>query len=206
MPRPKFIYFDLGKVLVDFSIEQMLKQVADVAGTTPDVVKAALFESGLLARYETGQVNDDEFYDAFCDLTETQPDFDALERAGSAIFQINRPMVPIVSQLALAGYRLGILSNTCASHWRWCRRHFRLLGDVFSIYALSFELKSAKPDVSIFHAAAELAGVAPQEIFFTDDIAEHIDGAKAAGFDAVLFESAPRIAADLRSRGIGFNY
>lgn len=206
MPRPKFIYFDLGKVLLEFSIEQMLKQVAETAGATPESVRAALFESGLQARYETGQVSDDEFYDAFCDLTDTQPDYDALERAGSEIFELNLPMVPIVSQLALAGYRLGILSNTCASHWRLCLRDFRLLSDVFDVYALSFELKSAKPDMAIFHAAAELAGVAPHYIFFTDDIPEHVDGAKAAGFDAVWYQSAPQVAADLRKRGIEFNF
>ena len=36
---PKILYFDLGKVLVEFSHERMCKQMAEVAGTTPEAVR-----------------------------------------------------------------------------------------------------------------------------------------------------------------------
>jgi hypothetical protein len=39
-------------------------------------------------------------------------------------------------------------------------------------------------------------------VFFTDDRQENVDGALAAGLDAVLFESAEQIAAELRRRGV----
>ena len=41
--RPKFLYFDLGKVLVDFSVERMLEQMAGVAGISAEQVRAAVF-------------------------------------------------------------------------------------------------------------------------------------------------------------------
>jgi len=45
-----------------------------------------------------------------------------------------------------------------------------------------------------------MAGVAAGEIFFTDDRAENVAGAIAAGFDAVLFTSVEALESELRSR------
>ncbi len=39
----KFLYFDLGKVLVNFDIERMLEQMADVAGIHANEVRRVLF-------------------------------------------------------------------------------------------------------------------------------------------------------------------
>jgi HAD superfamily hydrolase (TIGR01509 family) len=74
------------------------------------------------------------------------------------------------------------------------------------IHALSYRIGACKPDVAIFRRAAELAGQRPQDIFFTDDLAENVAGAKAAGFDAVQYTSTPQLVAELRQRGIRFNY
>ena len=71
---------------------------------------------------------------------------------------------------------------------------------------MSCQVRAAKPDAAIFQAAAELAGVPPEEIFFTDDLAEHVAGAREAGFDAVQYTSTPRLVAELRDRGLRFNY
>jgi len=126
--------------------------------------------------------------------------------AAAEIFELNLPVLPIVAQLRQAGYPMGILSNTCETHWEYCRRHYRIVSEGFGVYALSYKLGAVKPDAAIFHAAAELAGCRPEEIFFVDDIAGHVAGARAVGFDAVQFTTAEGLASDLRQRGIRFNY
>ena len=204
--QPKFLYFDLGKVLLDFSRDQLARQVADVAGIDPAGVVEAIYGSGLQAKYETGQISGREFYDAFCLKTGTRPDYHALAHAASDIFELRLSMLPVVAQLYQAGDRLGILSNTCESHWEHCARRFRILAESFAVFALSYRIKAAKPDKAIFLAAAELAGVEPQEIFFVDDTPEHVAGAQAVGFDAVQYSSTPELVAELRGRGIRFNY
>ena len=78
--QPKFLYFDLGKVLVDFSVEQMLQQIGAVAGITAEAARAALFGDGLMRQHETGRLSSREFYEAFCAATGSRPDFDALGR------------------------------------------------------------------------------------------------------------------------------
>jgi putative hydrolase of the HAD superfamily len=204
--EPRFLYFDLGKVLVDFEVEQMLQQVGRVAGIDPARVDKVLAGDGLQREYELGRVSSEQFYERFCEATGTRPDYDALERAASDIFEVNVSILPLVACLERAGYRLGILSNTCRSHWEHCRRKFRIVAESFSVYALSYEIHAMKPDAAIFRSAAELAGVAPEEIFFTDDTPGHVAGARAAGFDAVQYVSTPELAAELRSRGVRLSY
>ena len=203
---PSFIYFDLGKVLVDFDVDQMCRQLGEVAGVSAARVWEVLYDQGLQKQYELGKVSGREFYESFCRQTGTRPDYDALERAGSDIFELNANAVPLVAQLGQAGYRLGVLSNTCRSHWEHCTRRYRIVAEAFEVHTLSFEVHASKPEAAIFEAAAEAASTPPEEIFFVDDIPENVAGASAAGFDAVQYTTAPQLAADLRRRAVRFNF
>jgi len=206
MKSPKFLYFDLGKVLIDFSLDRMFQQIAEAAGIDAVTARAAILGSGLMREHESGRVSDRQYYEAFCTATNTHPSFDALTRAASEIFEQKTSMLPVVAQLRQAGYPMGILSNTCDMHWQYCHRHYRIVADGFDVYALSYRMGAVKPEAAIFHAAAELAGVPPQDIFFVDDIAEHVVGAKAVGFDAIQYTTTAVLAEELHNRGIRFNY
>ena len=207
MPTPEFFYFDLGNVLLKFDHQLAARQMGEVAGLDAQRVWDVVFDSGLELRYEAGEVDDAAFYEEFCKLTDTRSDRDALLLAGSAIFTPNYSILPIVAGLQLANCRLGILSNTCTAHWRYCiDGRYPILNTAFNVYALSYELGAVKPSPKIFAGAAKLAGVAPEKIFFVDDIAGHVAGARAAGYDAVQYASAPALAAALRQRGLEFNY
>jgi HAD superfamily hydrolase (TIGR01509 family) len=204
--QPSFLYFDLGKVLVEFSLERMMVQAAAAAGVAVERVRHAMLDDQLLYRYEKGQVSSRDFFETFCAAADCRPDYDRLVDAFSEIFAIHLPVLPIIAQLRQAGYRLGVLSNTCEVHWEYCVAHYDILSDVFDVYALSFRIGASKPDAAIFRAAAEMAGHQPEDVFFVDDIAENVAGARAFGFDAVQFTSASALAADLRRRGLRFNY
>jgi glucose-1-phosphatase len=204
--QTKFLYFDLGMVLVTFDVGQMLRQIGSAAGVSSEQAHEAVFGDGMMRQHEAGQLNSREFYEAFCSKIGSRPNYDRLIAATADIFELNLPMLPIVSQLQQAGHRMGILSNTSETHWLHCFKRFRSLIGGFSVLALSYEIQAMKPEAAIFRAAAELADCPPEEIFFVDDIAGHVAGARAAGIDAVQFTSAEALAADLRKRGIRFNW
>jgi len=202
----RFIYFDLGKVILDFDQEQMCRQVADVAGIEPARAQEVLLDAPLQFQYERGAVTSQEFFETFCRRVGRRPEFSALAQAASDIFRLNASVVPVIAQLRSAGWRLGVLSNTCECHWEYCAARFRILEELFDVHALSYRIGAAKPEPAMFRAAAELAGVGVKEIFFTDDIPQHVAGARAAGFDAVQYTTAEKLAAELRRRGVRFNY
>jgi putative hydrolase of the HAD superfamily len=204
--QPRFFYFDMGRVLVQFDHGRMLRQIESVSGVDTERLRAILFGNGLMQPFEAGQLDDRAFYDAFCEASGARPDFEALRWAIADMFTLNVPVLPLVAQLCQAGYPMGILSNTCEWHWVQCSRQFRIVGEGFSRHAFSCRLKAMKPHAEIYRAAADLAGFRPEEVFFVDDLAENVEGALAAGVDAVQFTSAAQLAHDLRQRGVRFNY
>jgi glucose-1-phosphatase len=202
-----FLYFDLGNVLLFFDYEIGCRQVAQVAGITPEAVRSVMFEKNFLARLETGGLSRREAYEAFCQATGTRPDPERLEIAGSNIFRLNHSMLPVVMKLKDAGFRLGLLSNTSESHWRYVCANFKaLFPQAFDVLALSFEIGAAKPDERIFQSAARLAGVRPRDVFYCDDIGANAEAARRAGFDAIQYTDTPSLITELRSRGVRFNY
>jgi FMN phosphatase YigB (HAD superfamily) len=207
MREPRFIYFDLGNVLLFFDHHIAARKMAALAGIPEELAWKIVFEGDLELSYEAGQINSREFYEEFCRATKTRPDFDALLHASSEIFEVNPRIVPIVAHLHAAQYPLGILSNTSEAHWHYLSRgRYAVIEYFFAIHALSFEIGAMKPDPRIYMEAARLAGVPPEEIFFMDDRPENVAGALTAGFDAVLFENARQLASELRARGVRWNY
>jgi glucose-1-phosphatase len=205
--NPSFLYFDLGNVLLSFSHERMCAQMAAVAGVTPAVVRRALFEStgetSVQWRFERGDLNALAVYDHFCEAAGVRPDREALFAAGSDMFAPIARSVAIVERLAGERRRLGILSNTNPIDWGFVTSgRFPLLNQCFEHAVLSFEVRAMKPDRAIYEAAVERAGVPARDVFFTDDRDENVEGAIAAGLDAVLFTSPEQLAADLKRRGI----
>ena len=54
--QPQFLYFDLGKVLVDFSVERMCRQIGDAAGVDAALVQDTVFAGGLQEECERGRI------------------------------------------------------------------------------------------------------------------------------------------------------
>lgn len=204
---PQFFYFDLGNVLLRFSHERMCRQMAEVAGVDVEAMRGALFDSGLEPAYESGAIGTAEFYERLCETLGRRPPLAELSRAASDIFEVNLSIVPLVAALRAGGYRLGLLSNTCPLHWEFCADgRYWLIPGAFDVAALSYELRALKPQAEIYRRAAELAGLTPSEIFFTDDMPGHVAAAQAVGFDAVGYRETAELARELRARGVTFNY
>ncbi|MHB8901977.1 MAG: HAD family hydrolase, partial [Thermoguttaceae bacterium] len=201
----RFIFFDLGKVLVNFDLNQMLRQVSEVAGVSVECVAAALFDDHWHRNFEMGQFALEEYHRGFCERIGCQPDLARLHRAATEFFELNVSILPVISGLRQTRFPLGILSNTCVTHWDYCCRRFALVRECFPVAVTSYEARLLKPQKEMYDLAARRAGVAPGEIFFTDDLLENVEGARAAGWDAVQFTGARQLASELRTRGVPMN-
>jgi len=206
MPQP-FIYFDLGNVLLYFDHRKASAALAAVSGWTPEQVYQFVFRTDLNHRCDGGLVDAAEFCRTFREKTGCSADDADIQLASSDIFRVNAPMKAIVSQLRAAGHRLGILSNTCDMHFDWfADGRYPPIPDAFEVVILSYRLKLMKPQPEIYLEAARQAGVAPQDVFYVDDLPANVEGAKRVGFDAVLFTTPAAYAEELRRRDIRFNY
>lgn len=67
---------------------------------------------------------------------------------------------------------------------------------------VSGRLKMKKPDPRIFAHLLTTHGLAPAETLFIDDVPKNVEGARAAGLQALQFHSPERLRADLRGLGL----
>jgi HAD superfamily hydrolase (TIGR01509 family) len=74
-------------------------------------------------------------------------------------------------------------------------RHFHDL-------VLSYQEHALKPGPEIFRVAIERAGCRPEECFYTDDTAAHVEAAQTLGIDAARFVDRERLERELTARGI----
>ncbi len=205
----KFVFFDMGKVLLHFDHQLLIDQVATLSGTSPGDVKTLLFERphDLENRFERGELNSAEFHQAFCDLADCNVGRDELMSAVADIFWLNTPIVHVLTQLRVINFPMAILSNTCVAHWDFAVQNFAVIGKLFHNRVLSYEEKSMKPDGKIYESAIRMAkekvGCEPEEIFFTDDKPENVAAARELGMQSEVFQSAKDLARLLRAGGIG---
>ncbi|HZC17750.1 MAG TPA: HAD-IA family hydrolase [Caulobacteraceae bacterium] len=115
-------------------------------------------------------------------------------------FDVDDSMLAFVERLA-AHNRVMLFSNTNQQHWDFLvdatdGRLARL-----EPY-LSHEIGLTKPSIRSFEAVAEKAGIDPARSVFFDDMAENVEGARRAGFQAELFESEAKLATFLTGKGV----
>lgn len=207
MQTPEFLYFDLGNVLLTFDNERMTRQLAEVADVETSLVQQLLYanddETDLQWRFEAGQYTPDEYYTHFCEQLNVMPDRAAFDTAVADMFGAIEPSMELADHLAMADWPLGLLSNTNALHWKWVLDgRFPVLNRAFQQQVTSFDAKSMKPDPGIYQQAIRQAGVPAERIFFVDDRLENVEGARAAGMDAVQFTTTKRLVLALVKRKV----
>src|SRR5438093_7853043 len=63
MNKPGAVVFDLGKVLVDFDYSIASRRIAERGTMAPDAVQDFIDHSPLLCRYETGLIDQRQFFE-----------------------------------------------------------------------------------------------------------------------------------------------
>lgn len=196
------LIFDLGKVFVDFSIDQACEQVATVASTSAAQVKAFLYDDGWEHRFESGEFDSAHLCKALGAKVQCDIPLAELEHACANIFSPMHDTISIIKQLrASANVPLILLSNTNHVHWDFICAKFGI-HEYFDAHVLSFRERAMKPDAKIYRAAVAAAGCSAQECFFTDDILANVQGAIDFGIDAMQFVSSEQLVRDLNQRGI----
>lgn len=195
------LIFDLGKVIVPFDFSRGYRAMAELCPYSPEEIPARIGSTGLVPRFESGQLEPEDFVEQLCSILDTRIEYARFCEIWSSIFL---PETLISEDLIAAlgrRYPLLLLSNTNAIHFRMVRQSYPLLRH-FDDYVLSYEVGAMKPSPRIYEATIERARCLPEECFFTDDIPEYVAAAKAAGIDAVQFHSAEQIERELLARGV----
>jgi len=181
----KAIIFDIGNVLLKFDYQIAFKAIAAYTGEISPALISLL--EPLNRDFEAGAINRGEFVRRVGEAIEfggTEPEFVA---AWEAIFVENKPMKELVGQLR-ERYPLYLLSNIGEIHHEYIFRTFPVF-ESFADGVFSYLAGCLKPDPEIYEIAARQFGVEPGETLFMDDMPANVEGARRAGFQAVLYDA-----------------
>lgn len=109
--------------------------------------------------------------------------------------------VALMERLIDQGHDVTLLTNWAADPFREARERFPFLERPRGI-TVSGEVGYIKPDREIYELHAASFGIEPSAALFIDDSQKNVDGAKAAGWQAVLFQNAKTLEEDLERFGI----
>lgn len=109
--------------------------------------------------------------------------------------------VALMLELLEAGHDVTMLTNFAADTFVEARRKFPFLDRPRGV-TVSGEVGMIKPDRGIYDLHAESFGLDPAATIFIDDSQKNVDGAKAVGWQGVLFQNAKALEEDLERFGI----
>lgn len=179
----KFVYFDVGGVLLAFY--HTLTILPKRWGIDPEDYRA--FMKSVERARSSGA------------MTEADVERELVTRFGAKIPQnywasgqfveLFEPIVEmhtLVHQLQ-SRYRLGLLTNVTETVWLRGQREFAHLypNAPFEQIVASYAVHSAKPDRRIYEIAIERSGLQPAEICFIDDMPENLAVARTFGMQTI---------------------
>ena len=202
MNRPACVLFDLDHTLVRYEHAVRVGALAERCGLDAERVVQALTHSGLERDSDLG------LFDAEGHARELARRLGAPVALADCIAARAVSMAPIEECVAMAHAvarhtQVAILTN----NGLMVRDHLRdlcpALSPLFDGRVLcSAEFGVGKPDPAIFLRSAQRLGLPPSAILFIDDKATNVDGARAAGMDALHYGGPQALRVSLRERGL----
>jgi len=197
----KTVIFDLGGVIVPFDFSRAYRRMERLCSLPEAEIRRRISETDIAVRLESGRIEPREFVDELGRMLDCKLDYEEFCELWSSIFFPETLIPESLVECVKRQRRLLLLSNTNAIHFEMIRANYGLLRH-FDHYVLSYDVGAMKPSPRIYEEAIHQARCAPEECFFTDDVADYVEGAKKAGIDAVQFQGLEQLRGELLQRGI----
>ena len=200
MTAIRHIVFDIGKVLIHYDPNLPYQRII------PDAAERAWFFANICTHdWNLEQDRGRSWAEADDLLIARHPERETEIRAFRSHW---RDMVPhayedsvaIFKALIEQGQDVTMLTNFAADTFREAQEIFPFLTLPRGV-TVSGEKRLIKPDVAIFEAHAQAFGLTPAATLFIDDAPANVAGARAAGWQAVVFTDAATLKADLARHG-----
>lgn len=194
----KAVFFDLGKVLVDFNWNEVLNKIEPLTPVPADQFNRRILGHPKSIAYETGKISTGDYFSWMKEELTYTGTIDELILAWSDIFTPLSDRINLLPAIKTC-YKLGMISNTCDAHIRLLKSRYSFFG-LFDSLTLSFEAGVMKPDPEIYNIAAGSLCVSSGESLFIDDLEENITAAGNLGWQTLLVLPDENLASVLRKK------
>lgn len=200
----KHVVFDIGKVLLHYDPELAYLD------TIPDPAERRWFLDNIC----TGEWNIEQdrgrsWQDAEALLIEAHPEHTDHIRTFRQNWNLMVPhsyddSVAILRGLIAQGHDVTMLTNFASDTLREAQARFPFLTESRGI-TVSGDIQMLKPNREIYEHHVASFNLDPAATLFIDDSPANVEGAKTAGWQAVHFTRASKLADDLRGYGLSFS-
>lgn len=195
----KAIIFDFGGVLLrtgDFTPRERL--AADLNMSRHEL-EEFIFGGESGDKAQRGEISVQQHWEHLrSQLGNTPQEFTSLLERFFSEDKLDEELVDYVRELH-KNYKTALLSNS----WSDLREKIAQMWhieDAFDTMIISGEVGVAKPDPIIFRLTLEKLGVEANQAIFVDDFQRNIDTAREIGMQAIRFQTAQQVRADLGLR------
>ncbi|MCW3478843.1 HAD family phosphatase [Neisseriaceae bacterium JH1-16] len=199
MPTPPtLVLFDLDDVLCHYDRSARVASMAGATGRDPEAVRQAIWASGLEARADAGELNEQEYLAEMGERLGCRVTRDIWLAARQAAMAPHHEVLALASSLA-ERWRVAVLTNNSRLVAEHIRQLCPAVAEVFGaeVHA-SAEFGAAKPAPEVFLRCLDRLDVAPGEVLFVDDLSANVAGAIEAGLHGHHFESAEALELTLQ--------
>jgi putative hydrolase of the HAD superfamily len=197
----KTIVFDFGRVVGFFDHHLTSRRLAAHGCLTPEVLHSMLFGASLEDDYESGRMSTNEFLARVRESCRLNCSDEIIAAAWADIFWPNAEVCALLPHLK-PRYRLLLGSNTNELHARQFLQQFADWLRPFDALVLSYEIGVRKPKSGFFEHCGRVADCAPAECLFIDDLAANVAGARAFGWQGIVYTNFPDFCKELTTLGI----
>jgi len=184
MKNPEIVVFDLGKVLVDFDYSIASRRIAQRGSIAPEAVQHFIDHSPLLYRYETGLLDQQQFFDEVRRIAGFLGDREEFGRFFADIFTEIPEMIAFHQRLRDARVPTYIFSNTNDLAIGHIRRNFPFFEN-FDAHVLSYEHGAMKPHPQLYEVVERVTGRKGAQILYLDDRLENAEAGRARGWNVI---------------------
>jgi glucose-1-phosphatase len=201
----KTIVFDFGNVLGFFDHSLTTQRLLEHSSLPFEELHASLFGPRFEECYEAGDLPTSEFLRTVCETCKLQCAPEIVAAAWADIFSPNEPVCALPALLKQQGYRLVLGSNTNELHANHFCRQFAEVFAHFDARVLSYQIRVRKPSAEFFAHCLKLAGCRPQECLFIDDLPANVAGARACGWNVLVYTPSTDLPVELSRFNVHLN-
>jgi epoxide hydrolase-like predicted phosphatase len=183
----KAICFDLDGVYFTPESFKKFKKNLPKKVNDPDKADYVLHDSEELLNFKNGKITEKDYWDfarSKLGIKVSNEEIFAILRDS---YEVNSDVKNYVKKVRSAGYKTCICSNNFETRVRELDKKFSFIQE-FDVVVFSYQVGVMKPDVKIFQELVKKIRVNPEEIIYSDDNEDKLEGAKSLGIKTFVYE------------------
>lgn len=174
----------------------LVKMVGD-----EDKVVHFLYKSEEMSKFCSGKLSEEDFWQRGREYLGLDLSDGEFRQLWVREYEIDKQVRGVVLKAKEKGYIASICSNNNPARIKALEQRFGFLRD-FDVAVFSYQEGVFKPDKKIFQALINKAGVKAEEIVYSDDNPERIQGARDLGMTAFVYKDFSQFLDELKKIGV----